>query len=499
MSDMELVQAYLRRGSEEAFAMLVQRHINLVYSVALRHTGVAAQAEEITQAVFIIFARKAARLRTHAALEGWFYETTRLTALSFLRGERRRQFREQEAYMHSTLQESVENSNWNQLEPLLDEAMFQLRKEDRDAVLLRFFKDKNIREVAAALDVTEAAAQRRILRAVEKLRKIFIKRGVTLSAALIAGAVSANSVHAAPVGLTKTISVVAFAKGAAAGGSTLTLVKGALKIMAWTKAKTAIVVSAAVLFAAGTTTVTVKEIKSSRDNAIFEQIWAQQAAGRSPMDALIHAPPALIVRPTHYSTAASGGFSTDARIGHGFSVNLPGKYLVTGAYQVGPWRVVYLNDPPGGGFDVIETLPPGQNEPALRREIQKQFGLVGRTEMREADALQLVVKDSTRLNPCISRGGPPGITGHGNGNQPMQLTLQNQTLKEIARDLESYFRQPVVEPGGFDNHYDLTFQVDYKLQGNALQQSFRNQLDRFGLELVPTNMPIEMLVVEKAP
>jgi uncharacterized protein (TIGR03435 family) len=498
VSDMELLQAYLRRGSQEAFAALVQRHINLVYSAALRHTGIATHAEEITQAVFITFVRKAASLREHTALEGWFYETTRLTALSFLRGERRRQFREQEAYMQSTLQDSADNSIWNQLAPLLDEAMFQLRKKDRDAVVLRFFKDKNISEVAAALDVTEAAAQRRVLRAVDKLRKIFAKNGFTLSAALIAGAVSAKSVQAAPVGLAKTISVAALTKGAASG-STLTLVKGALKIMAWTKVKTAIVVSAGVLLAAGTTTVAVKEVKSSHNNAIFEQIWAQQAAGISPMNALIHAPPALIVRPTHYSTAVSGGFWTDARIGHGFNVNLPGKYLVMGAYQVGPWRAVFLNDPPGGGFDVMETLPPGQNEPALRREIQKRFGLVGHTEMREADALQLVVKDSTRLNPCVSRGGPAGVIGRGNGNQPMQLVLQNQTLKEVAGELESYFRQPVVEPGEFADHYDLTFQVDYKLGGDTLQQSFRNQLDRFGLELVPTNMPIEMLVVEKAP
>jgi uncharacterized protein (TIGR03435 family) len=160
---------------------------------------------------------------------------------------------------------------------------------------------------------------------------------------------------------------------------------------------------------------------------------------------------------------------------------------------------VFLNEPPSGGFDLMETLPPGQNEPAMRREIQKRFGLVGRTEMREADALQLVVKDSARLNPCVSRGGPAGVTGQGNGNRPMQLVLRNQTLKEIAVELESYFRQPVVEPGGLASHYDLTFQVDYKLQGDALQQSFRDQLDRFGLELVPTNMPIEMLVVEKAP
>ena len=105
-SDMELLRDYDRQGSEAAFAALVQRHINLVYSVALRHVGIAAHAEEITQAVFIILARKAAGLRADTILEGWLHETTRLTALSFLRGERRRQFREQEAYMQSTLQEN---------------------------------------------------------------------------------------------------------------------------------------------------------------------------------------------------------------------------------------------------------------------------------------------------------------------------------------------------------------------------------------------------------
>jgi RNA polymerase sigma factor (sigma-70 family) len=253
-SDMELLRDYDRQGSEAAFAALVQRHINLVYSVALRHVGIAAHAEEITQAVFVILARKAASLRPDTILEGWLHETTRLTALSFLRGERRRQFREQEAYMQSTLQESADASTWNQLAPLLDEAMSRLGKKDRDAVMLRFFKEKNLREVATALKVNEAAAQRRVHRAVEKLRRFFTKRGVVLPAAVLTAAISANSVHAAPVALAKSVTAVAIAKGAAASGSTLTLIKGALKIMAWTKVKTAIVVGVAVVLAAGTTT-----------------------------------------------------------------------------------------------------------------------------------------------------------------------------------------------------------------------------------------------------
>jgi HEAT repeat protein len=114
--------------------------------------------------------------------------------------------------------------------------------------------------VAAALNVTEAAAQSRVHRALEKLRKIFAKRGVTLTATVIAGAVAANSVQAAPVGLAKAVTALAVAKGATASISTLTLIKGTLKVMAWTHMKTAIVVGVGVLFAAGTTTVVVKVI-----------------------------------------------------------------------------------------------------------------------------------------------------------------------------------------------------------------------------------------------
>jgi RNA polymerase sigma factor (sigma-70 family) len=263
-NDMQLLQDYYRQGLEEAFAALVERHINLVYSVALRHVRIAASAEEITQAVFIILARKAAGLRPATVLESWFYETTRLTALSYLRGEQRRQRREQEAYMQSTLQESPDVPVWNQLAPLLDEAMARLQHKDREAVILRFFKEKHLGEVAAALRVSEAAAQSRVHRAVDKLRKFLIKRGVVLTTAAIAGAISANSVHAAPAALAKSVTAVAITKGATASGSTLILIKGALKLMAYAKAKTAFFMTAVALLGTGTTLLTVQAVHVAR-------------------------------------------------------------------------------------------------------------------------------------------------------------------------------------------------------------------------------------------
>jgi RNA polymerase sigma factor (sigma-70 family) len=239
-------------NSEAAFAGLVARYVNLVYSTALRFTSNPDAAEEISQAVFIILARKASGLRRGTVLSGWLYQTARLTSANYVKHEIRRQRREQEAYMQSTLNEP-ESPAWEEIAPLLDEAMGSLGETDRNAVVLRFFENKTAREVATALKMSEAAAHKRTHRALEKLRKIFTKRGVVSTAAIIAGAVSANSVHAAPISLGKTISTAAAAKGVAASASTLTLVKGTLEFMAWTKTKMAIVTTAAVLLTTGGT------------------------------------------------------------------------------------------------------------------------------------------------------------------------------------------------------------------------------------------------------
>jgi RNA polymerase sigma factor (sigma-70 family) len=251
--DHALLRDYVEHHSDEAFTALVTRHVNLVYSVALRQVGNPHQAEEITQAVFIILARKAAQLRHDKALSSWLFQAARLTANNFVRSENRRHHREQDAYMQSILNESG-SEVWPRIAPLLDKAVAILREKDRQAIVLRFYEGRNLREVGLALGASEAAAEKRINRAVEKLRRFFTKRGVVLSGAAIAGAISAHSVQAAPVGLTKTISAAALTKGAAASGSTLTLIKGALKIMAWSKAKAIVTtIGVAVILAASTT------------------------------------------------------------------------------------------------------------------------------------------------------------------------------------------------------------------------------------------------------
>ena len=254
--DSALLRQYAESNSEAAFAALVTRYVNLVHSVALRDVGNSHDAEEITQAVFIILTRKAGKLRHRKTLSSWLFEATHLTANNFVRSEMRRHRREEEAHMQSVLNESgIEG--WQQIAPLLDAGVMALREKERQVILLRFFENRSLREVGLALDASEDAVEKRVSRALEKLRRFFARRGVTLSAPTIAGAVSTNSIHAAPAGLANTISAVALAKGAAVSGSTLTLVKGALNVMAWTKAKTAVAVSVATLLAAGTTTMVI--------------------------------------------------------------------------------------------------------------------------------------------------------------------------------------------------------------------------------------------------
>ena len=259
-TDIVLLRDYTLRNSEEAFTTLVQRHIRLVYSVALRQLGNTHQAEEVTQAVFIILARKAASFRSGTLLTGWLYQTARLTTANFLRSERRRHRREQEAHMQSELHESHAEPVWQGLAPLLDEAIGQLGAQERNAILLRFFEGRSFSEVAAALDSNETAVQKRISRAVGKLQTFFASRGVKMSAGVLVGVVSANSMQAAPAGLTAAVATAATVKGAAASGPTLALIKGTLKLMAWAKVKTAMVIGSCVL-AVGTTTVTLYSLE----------------------------------------------------------------------------------------------------------------------------------------------------------------------------------------------------------------------------------------------
>jgi RNA polymerase sigma factor (sigma-70 family) len=256
--DIDLVRQYAAHQSESAFEALVTRYVNLVYSAALRQVNDPHLAEEVAQAVFIILARKAGSLGPKTILPSWLHRAAGFVAADALKAQRRRARREQEAHMQSLLNEPSPGTDepWPQIAPLLDAAIAGLSEKDRHVIVLRFFDNRSLAEVGRALGANEDAARMRVNRALEKLRKFFTQRGVCSTTAIIAGAISANAVQAAPVALAKSVTAVAVAKGAAASGSTLALIKGALKLMAWAKAKTALGIS--LLLVTGTGTAIVK-------------------------------------------------------------------------------------------------------------------------------------------------------------------------------------------------------------------------------------------------
>src|SRR5712691_3060077 len=156
-NDLDLIRQYARQKSEEAFATLVRRHLNLVYSAALRQVRSPQLAEEVAQSVFTDLSRNAHKLKPDTIVTAWLYQVTRRTAIDVVRRESRRQFRERIAVEMTDMNSN--SSEWTQVEPLLDEAMEALEDTDRTAILLRYFENKSLRDVGQSLGTSEDAAQ----------------------------------------------------------------------------------------------------------------------------------------------------------------------------------------------------------------------------------------------------------------------------------------------------------------------------------------------------
>jgi RNA polymerase sigma factor (sigma-70 family) len=224
-SDAQLLCRYLDGNDADALGELVRRHVDLVYSAALRQVGRDTHfAEDVVQRVFTDFLRKATTLRSRAVLSGWFYTSTHYTAAKLVRSERRRKTREMAAYaMKEINSDPVPEIDWNDFRPLLDHAMHELNDRDREMVLLRYFERLPLVEVGRRLGLSENATSKAVERSLGRLRACFAKRGITSTSTALALALTGNAIVAAPAGLASALAASLLATGAATGGAAASL------------------------------------------------------------------------------------------------------------------------------------------------------------------------------------------------------------------------------------------------------------------------------------
>ena len=246
--DQTLLQNYVRVQSDAAFEAISTRYVDLVYSAALRLTKDRHLAEDVTQAVFLVLAEKAPQLKPPIVLPAWLLSVTRLTAANRRRIENTQRKGKEAAMNAHDATRTPPSDDWENLAPFLDDALAGLSEQERAAITLRYFHQSSLDEVANKLGVSADAARKRVDRALEKLRRFFARKGVTIGAVALPVLLASHAVHSAPAALAATLpSIVAAAHSGAHLGSAYLLSKGTLKVMALTATKKTILLCAACL------------------------------------------------------------------------------------------------------------------------------------------------------------------------------------------------------------------------------------------------------------
>ena len=266
--------------------------------------------------------------------------------------------------------------------------------------------------------------------------------------------------------------------------------------MAWTKAKTAIVIGVGALFIAGTATVTVKHIADLH----VEETWRTESIQPAQLNAL---PPLVRILPTKFSPSSGSkllrpGIGIDKFVG----INVPVSAIASLAYRshdpLGlPWpkeRIVFATEEPLQCYDFVVTLSQGSQE-ALKEQLRKRLGFIGHYEPRDTDALILRVKNPNASGLISSSSSGFGDFSQNIVNGKQHYKVENQPLSVVAENLQHFFRMPVIDQTDLTNHYTFDLTWDEHENGNdALKDALLRQL---GLELVPANTRVEMLVLEK--
>jgi RNA polymerase sigma factor (sigma-70 family) len=267
-SDIELLAEFAGSGCERAFAEVVSRHVDLVYSTAFRQVQNASLAEEVTQAVFVLLARKARSLGSKTVVSAWLFRTARFASQDALKGEFRRKRREQQAFELQTAN-PASGEAWREVAPKLDEALANLSEQDRTAILLRYFENKSFREVGMALSLGEEAARKRVDRAVGKLREKFVSKKIEIPDAVLTGLITAHAIQAAPCGLGLSASTTALSQVPDVSLAVAAVVKGAIQAMLWAKLRKIAPLAAGIVMMVALAALLVPKEETVTENAVL--------------------------------------------------------------------------------------------------------------------------------------------------------------------------------------------------------------------------------------
>jgi len=428
----------------------------------------------------------------------------------------RRRHEQQAIAMQNQLQSAEPDPVWDQIAAQLDDALALLAASDREIVMIRFFGEKSHKEAARMLGVSEDTAKKRLSRAIERLRAIFARRGVAVPSAALATALIANSAQAAPAGLPSAIAAAAVAT-APASSSAAVLAKAVVNIMAWTKAKSAAAVVAGVLFAVGTTTLTVQQIH--RHSA---SLWEDPNFTAATLRA---APPQVTIVPSKFPTAGraivtdidSDKNAVDRAQLMGIGVDLDG--MLQFAHHGQGLEHVGAEILPTDRYDFIANLP-GGSRAALAELIRKRFGFAANRQTRVLnDALAITVDHANAPGMTLAAADPgannglravewgvgkwrrtaasPGASA---GLRDGKRFLQNMTASDLADFLESALNAPVFDQTGLTNSYDFQFTLLAQPgddHNSRIQWAGNVLLQELGLNLIPSPGPHESLVYEK--
>jgi uncharacterized protein (TIGR03435 family) len=507
MDDSQLEASCRHNLAGGEFASLVKRHIDFVHAAALRQTGDPEVAQDITQAVFLIFSQRAGRLKPGTLVKGWLFNTTRYVVANARRAEARRKLHEREAAEMRS--ETVREDHLAWVTPYLDDALADLPERDRRVLFLRFFEDLPIAALGKALGISEYAAQKRVGRALDRLRLLLAKRDASIPIASVGEMLSASAAHVAPGHVVKSTLdlVTSGASGAAGSSSAISLAKGSAYLMAATKVKIAIAFVVIGLLTIPTTVVVIHYAPSllgdSADAKPPAAVAGMPAEMHEPWqvekissDAVSRLPPEVKILPTRFPHSSSTELAGAAPgSGKFVGIRVSVKDIVTVAFNWPSARVIFVNGEPEEKYDFVSTLLGGSLE-ALQVELKDKLGLVAHRETRNVDVLLLTVNNTNAPSLKPAKEGDNFYLLENDND--LRIYWDDAPLSRAPELLEGVCNMPVLDETGLKQHFSIDLRWK-ELGGrdpkhDALKAALLKQL---GLELVPSHASVEMLIVEQ--